>query len=59
LKIPRDADCIAAEANSKNTTAAAACEAKVQAYKTDLTNQKYLWFMDISVRFIYNENSQL
>ncbi|KAL0488487.1 choline transporter-like protein [Acrasis kona] len=48
LKIPRDIDCMNANADPKNTTAATLCEDKVKPFKVDLTYQPFLWFMDFS-----------
>jgi choline transporter-like protein 2/4/5 len=53
LKIPLDPDCIEAQNNPKNTTAANLCEQKVAPYKIDLTAQKYLWFMDFADPLTY------
>jgi len=47
LKLPFDQNCKNAQANSKNTTAAALCEAAVAPHKIDLSASRYLWFMSI------------
>jgi hypothetical protein len=53
LKLPLNKDCINADKNPKNTTAADLCEEAVKPFKTDLTSRRFLWFMSITdpIRF--------
>ena len=50
IKLPLDIDCINSEIitnKTTNSTAKALCEEKVKKYKVDLSDQSYLWFMEI------------
>lgn len=51
IKIPGDIDCKNSE--SKNQTAIDLCEQKVQKYKINLKNRKYLWYMELREPLAY------
>eukprot|EP01080_Neovahlkampfia_damariscottae_P010250 gene10250-2669_t len=54
ILFPGNQDCINSQASTYNQTAILLCSAAVQVARVDLTDQKYLWFMDIiDGSFIY------
>jgi hypothetical protein len=54
ILFPGNIDCKNSESSTYNATAVALCSQAVQVARQDLTDQKYLWFMDIvDELFIY------